>query len=68
MPDRAAAAARELAIPVIDPIPVLCTPTGCPQVLGNVVLYQDLNAHLTRTAVMALEPWLEQHIAANLTA
>ncbi|MCS0499995.1 acyltransferase family protein [Protaetiibacter mangrovi] len=68
VPDRAAAAARELAIPVIDPIPVLCTPTGCPQVLGNVVLYQDLNAHLTRTAVMALEPWLEQHIAANLTA
>lgn len=68
VPDRVGPLARDLGLPVIDPTPRLCGADGCPQVMGNVLLYQDLNAHLTRTAVLALRPWFDAQVDAALAA
>jgi peptidoglycan/LPS O-acetylase OafA/YrhL len=36
----------------------LCTPTTCPVILGDVLLYRD-NSHLTTTASLLLAPYLD---------
>ncbi|MEV7693150.1 acyltransferase family protein [Microbacterium sp. NPDC089189] len=61
-PDRVGPIATELGLAPIDPTAVLCGADDCPQVIGNTIVYQDLNAHLTTTAVFAIRPWLEKQL------
>ena len=42
----------------IDTSDWLCTPTGCPVILGDILLYRDVN-HLSTTGAMWLEPILQ---------
>ena len=40
----------------------LCTPTSCPVILGDVLVYRD-NSHLTTTASLLFAPYLEATVA-----
>ena len=42
---------------LVDPTPVLCLEERCPAVVGDVLVYRN-GAHLTRTYVRSLVPWL----------
>ena len=42
---------------LIDPTPVVCPEETCPAVIGDVLVYRN-GAHLTRTYVNTLIPWL----------
>jgi peptidoglycan/LPS O-acetylase OafA/YrhL len=42
---------------LVDPTPVVCLEETCPAVIGDVLVYRN-GAHLTRTYVNSLTPWL----------
>ena len=46
---------------LIDPTPVVCPEETCPAVIGDVLVYRN-GAHLTRTYVDSLIPWLEEQL------
>lgn len=54
-------AARETGIPIIDPMPVLCSDGRCPAVIGNAVVYRD-SYHLSATYATTLAGWLEREL------
>ncbi|BEL11773.1 SGNH hydrolase domain-containing protein [Actinoplanes sichuanensis] len=47
-------------VPVIDPVPWLCT-TRCPLIVGDTLVYRDSN-HLTEAYARLLAPVLEPHL------
>lgn len=52
-----------LNVTYVDPLDWVCTPTTCPAVIGNVLVYRDKD-HLTATFARTLEgrlgPWVER--------
>ncbi|HEV2093743.1 MAG TPA: SGNH hydrolase domain-containing protein, partial [Rubrobacter sp.] len=46
---------------LIDPTPVVCPEETCPAVIGDVLVYRN-GAHLTRTYVNTLTPWLGERL------
>ena len=46
---------------LIDPIPMVCPGETCPAVIGDVLVYRN-GAHLTRTYVDSLAPWLGEQL------
>jgi hypothetical protein len=40
-----------------------CTASGCPAVIGNVIVYQDTYGHATATYMRTLGPYLDAAIA-----
>ena len=46
---------------LIDPAPVVCPGEACPAVVGDVLVYRN-GAHLTRTYVNSLTPWLGEQL------
>ncbi len=48
-------------VPLIDMTPVLCGPSSCLPVIGNVLVYQD-NHHLTSAYTQTTAPYLEQQL------
>ena len=46
---------------LIDPTPVVCPEETCPTVIGDVLVYRN-GAHLTRTYVNSLTPWLGEQL------
>lgn len=46
---------------LIDPTPVVCPEKTCPAVIGDVLVYRN-GAHLTRTYVRTLTPWLDERL------
>lgn len=51
------AASKVRGATLIDPGPVVCPGETCPAVIGDVLVYRN-GAHLTRTYVRTLTPWL----------
>jgi peptidoglycan/LPS O-acetylase OafA/YrhL len=56
-PIRRAAALTGPGATVIDMNPLICRPTTCPPVIGNVLVYLDQH-HLTETYTRTLQPYL----------
>ena len=56
----AEAARGVTGVTVIDPATVLCSATGCPAVVGNVLVYRD--NHLSDTYVRTISRWLEAQL------
>ena len=54
--------ARQKSVSAIDPIPWFCTPTTCPAIVGNILIYRD-NAHMTPTWSRFIAPVLADAIA-----
>ncbi|MBA3952084.1 MAG: acyltransferase [Rubrobacter sp.] len=55
-------AAREVeGVSLVDPTPVVCPEKTCPAVIGDVLVYRN-GAHLTRTYVNTLTPWLGERL------
>jgi peptidoglycan/LPS O-acetylase OafA/YrhL len=46
---------------LIDPTPMVCPGETCPAVIGDVLVYRN-GAHLTRTYVNSLTPWLGEQL------
>ena len=46
---------------LIDPTPMVCPGEACPAVIGDVLVYRN-GAHLTRTYVDSLAPWLGEQL------
>ena len=46
---------------LVDPTPVVCPGRTCPAVIGDALVYRN-GAHLTRTYVRSLTPWLGEHL------
>ena len=46
---------------LIDPTPMICPEETCPAVIGDVLVYRN-GAHLTRTYVGTLTPWLGEQL------
>jgi peptidoglycan/LPS O-acetylase OafA/YrhL len=46
---------------LIDPTPMVCPKERCPAVIGDVLVYRN-GAHLTRTYVDSLTPWLGEQL------
>ncbi|MDQ3377584.1 MAG: acyltransferase, partial [Actinomycetota bacterium] len=46
---------------LVDPTPVVCPEKTCPAVIGDVLVYRN-GAHLTRTYVNTLTPWLGEQL------
>ena len=46
---------------LIDPTPMVCPGETCPAVIGDVLVYRN-GAHLTRTYVNTLTPWLGEQL------
>jgi hypothetical protein len=46
---------------LIDPTPLVCPEETCPAVIGDVLVYRN-GAHLTRTYVNSLTPWLGEQL------
>jgi peptidoglycan/LPS O-acetylase OafA/YrhL len=46
---------------LIDPTPMICPEETCPAVIGDVLVYRN-GAHLTRTYVNSLTPWLGEQL------
>jgi SGNH domain (fused to AT3 domains) len=46
---------------LIDPTPMVCPGETCPTVIGDVLVYRN-GAHLTRTYVNTLTPWLGEQL------
>jgi peptidoglycan/LPS O-acetylase OafA/YrhL len=55
------AAERVEGASLIDPTPVVCPGRTCPAVIGDVLVYRN-GAHLTRTYVNSLIPWLGERL------
>ncbi len=66
VPDRVGPIAAELGIETIDPTELFCDAVVCQNVIGNYVVYQDINSHLTRTVSLSLTDWLDGQISARL--
>ena len=56
------AAATRIHVPVIDPTAWLCSPTGCPVIMDNTLIYRDAT-HLTQSFSRALEPMVGRALA-----
>ncbi|MDH2443790.1 acyltransferase family protein [Amnibacterium sp. CER49] len=56
------AAAETPGVGVLDPVDAFCGTTWCPGVIGNVLVYRDLN-HITDTYARTTVPWLRRHLA-----
>lgn len=52
------AAATATGTQIIDPTPWMCGPTVCPVIVGDVLMYRDIN-HITTTASELLAPLLD---------
>jgi hypothetical protein len=63
MPIKYAAKAAAGQVPVIDMNSLICKPTKCPPVVGNVLVYQD-DHHLTSTYALTTAPYLEKRLLA----
>jgi peptidoglycan/LPS O-acetylase OafA/YrhL len=50
-------------VPLIDMNSLICAPTECPAVTGNVLVYQDTH-HLTSDYALTMAPYLEQRLLA----
>jgi hypothetical protein len=48
-------------VSLIDPTPMICPEETCPAVIGDVLVYRN-GAHLTRTYVNSLTPWLGEQL------
>ena len=57
----ARAAAEVEGASLIDPTAVVCPEETCPAVIGDVLVYRN-GAHLTRTYVRTLTPWLGEQL------
>jgi peptidoglycan/LPS O-acetylase OafA/YrhL len=57
----ARAAERVEGATLVDPTPVVCPGETCPAVIGDVLVYRN-GAHLTRTYVDTLTPWLAERL------
>jgi hypothetical protein len=55
------AAAEVEGASLIDPTPMVCPEEACPAVIGDVLVYRN-GAHLTRTYVNTLTPWLGEQL------
>ncbi|WP_307783886.1 SGNH hydrolase domain-containing protein [Streptomyces spinoverrucosus] len=56
------AAAKAENVPVVDPTPWVCAPSGtCPVLVGNTMVYRDAG-HLADDYVEALTPVLEDEL------
>lgn len=55
------AAGRVEGATLIDPTPVICPEKTCPAVIGDALVYRN-GAHLTRTYVGTLTPWLGERL------
>jgi len=58
---RAARAARDAGVRLIDPTPVICPDATCPAVIGDALVYRDDN-HLTATYARTLAGWLASRL------
>ena len=47
---------------LVDPTPVVCPEETCPAVIGDALVYRN-GAHLTRTYVVTLTPWLGEQLS-----
>ena len=54
---RVDAALRARGVTLVDPAPWFCTPSGCPVIVGNVLVYRDAG-HITATYINLLAPLL----------
>ncbi len=55
-------AAEEVeGVSLVDPTPMVCPAETCPAVIGDVLVYRN-GAHLTRTYVRSLTPWLGEQL------
>jgi peptidoglycan/LPS O-acetylase OafA/YrhL len=52
-------------VPVIDMNPLICGPTSCPSVVGNVLVYMDTH-HLTQAYAQTLTPYLRDKLSGAL--
>ncbi|MFN8169860.1 MAG: acyltransferase family protein [Candidatus Nanopelagicales bacterium] len=52
------AAADEVGVGVVDPVSWLCSPTACPVVVGDTLVYRD-DSHITNTYSTKLAPLFE---------
>ncbi len=57
----ARAAAEVEGASLIDATPMVCPGKTCPAVIGDVLVYRN-GAHLTRTYVRSLSPWLGERL------
>jgi peptidoglycan/LPS O-acetylase OafA/YrhL len=55
------AALRGRGVTTIDPTPWFCTTTGCPVIVGNVLVYRDVS-HITATYARLLAPLLSPYL------
>jgi peptidoglycan/LPS O-acetylase OafA/YrhL len=46
-------------IKVLDPLPFFCTPTRCPVIVGNIIVYRD-NAHMVPVYSNFIEPVVDR--------
>lgn len=51
-------AAATVNAEVVDPTPWLCSPTACPVIVGDALMYRDAD-HITTVASLMLAPLLE---------
>lgn len=58
--------AAEMHVPTIDPIPWFCTPTVCPVLVGNFLVYYD-SSHITPAWSSFIAPVMATSIASILT-
>jgi peptidoglycan/LPS O-acetylase OafA/YrhL len=56
-----AAALDPNGVKLVDMNSVICTPTECPPIVGNVVVYRDSH-HLTKTYTETIEPFLARKL------
>jgi len=52
------ALAKRFGVSVVDPVPFFCTPSRCPVIVGNIILYRD-NAHMVPAYSDFIEPVLD---------
>jgi hypothetical protein len=56
-----AQAAGKAGAVVVDPVPWFCTPTTCPVVVGNILVYRD-DSHISMPYVRLLAPLLAERL------
>jgi peptidoglycan/LPS O-acetylase OafA/YrhL len=57
------AAAKTAGFPMIEPLPWLCSPSACPVIVGNELVYRD-DSHLSNTFSTTLAPMLAPSLRA----
>jgi hypothetical protein len=57
--------AKREHVSTVDPTPWFCTPTVCPVIVGNILLYRD-NAHMTPAWSRFIAPLLADSLLADL--